>query len=68
MRFCSVNLLCVCSSNNINGMFDKVQMQSASDAASSTVPVMFISFPTAKDPSREERFPGINLNASHVSL
>jgi len=44
--------------NDLSGISQEFFSKSAEDAASSEVPLLFISFPSSKDPTFQERYPG----------
>lgn len=46
------------TSNDISGTFSKLMSQSADDVTNADLPMLFISFPGAKDPTFNDKFPG----------
>jgi all-trans-retinol 13,14-reductase len=44
--------------NDLSGIIEEFLQKPAEDAASSDVPLLFITFPSAKDPTFQDRYPG----------
>jgi all-trans-retinol 13,14-reductase len=59
MVMCNVNINVQCEcSNDIDGLMEEYVEKTAEDACEADLPMLFISFPSAKDPTFNQRYPG----------